>query len=619
MTTPSFEKREALKNLDAFFEKEKRAVLSPSEIEQVQDTAKYIWSQLEAKKKKSASFDDSPPHLFPVGAVDAAFTRGSTTYVFTGDQYYAFTDNYETPDDGYPRPIVSNTDGLPMVDRIDTVLRGPDGKLYFFHNDRRSFSQSGDLRTHYPTAGRWGIGQRSSIGTTGIVDAALTINDRIYLFSGDEYVRFTSSNGQISNHPDPGYPKLIRTNTEGFPQQHRIDAALRGPDGKLYFFHNDRRSFSQSGDLRIHIPTAGRWDMERRSNIGTSGIVDAALTINDRIYLFSGDEYVRFTAYNGQIGQHPDPGYPKLIRTNTEGFPQQHRIDAALQAPDGELYFFHNDRRVFSSSDQLQVFNNTGDRWGNGEKSSIGTSGIIDAALTVNDKVYLFSGDEYFRYTTLQGNIGQHPDPGYPKSIRTNTEGFPQQDRIDAAFVGFDGKLYFFNKADQTFVSSDDLTKPRSTRIDIGITQVPAPMPEGELLGAALLFDNFTYLLTDTDFIKYPNGDDGFIDLFLDHRFKQHFQIHESRIEKQLKKIDDTLLKMALPDLNLGLLHLADSRIKGKGDGRISETDAAALVAYAQAGEKSSIDKLEFRTIAYILARYNVTAGAKAVLLKAIQ
>jgi hypothetical protein len=198
------------------------------------------------------------------------------------------------------------------------------------------------------------------------IDAALwrDANNRIYWYKSDEYVRFTSVPGV-----DAGYPLPIAGNWPGLPPsfQGGIDAAL----------------------MRFS---------------------------NGRIYLFSGDEYVRYT----NVGAGIDDGYPKPIAGNWPGLPPsfQEGIDAALfRKSNGKIYLFKGDQYV--------RYTNVGSGIDDGYPKPIAGNwpGLpdsfnegLDAALWRDDRIYFFKGDQYVRYT----NVGSGPDAGYPKPIAEN-------------------------------------------------------------------------------------------------------------------------------------------------------------------------------------------------------
>jgi hypothetical protein len=153
------------------------------------------------------------------------------------------------------------------------------------------------------------------------VDAALWRDSRsqIYLFSNDEYVRFSN----VSNGPDAGFPKKIAGNWPGLPAsfQQGIDAAFwRESNGKIYFFKGDeyvRYSRVASGvDPGYPRKIAGNWPGLPAEY--ANGIDSALMRrSNGRIYFFNGATYVRYTRVAGGI----DAGYPRWIDENWMPFP----------------------------------------------------------------------------------------------------------------------------------------------------------------------------------------------------------------------------------------------------------------------------------------------------------
>ena len=70
-----------------------------------------------------------------------------------------------------------------------------------------------------------------------------------------------------------------------------------------------------------------------------------------------------------------------------------------------------------------------------------------------------------------------------------------------------DGKSYFFNNTKQTYVVSDALNEEKSTKEFWGKSQESRNFfPEIiNLVDAAFVFGNYTYLINSTQFIKYKN------------------------------------------------------------------------------------------------------------------
>jgi hypothetical protein len=207
------------------------------------------------------------------------------------------------------------------------------------------------------------------------IDAAVWRADvnRLYLFSNDEYVRYTN----VSDGRDEGYPKRIAGNWPGLPSSFNqgIDAALwRESNGKLYFFKGSQyvrfSKVSDGVDPGYPKPIAGNWPgLPSSFNQG----IDAALwrESNKKIYFFKGSQYVRFS----KVSDGVDPGYPKPIAGNWPGLPSSFNegIDAALLRRD-------------------------------------------------NKKIYFFKGRRYVRYSSVPQGV----DPGYPAWINGNWMPFPR-------------------------------------------------------------------------------------------------------------------------------------------------------------------------------------------------
>ena len=141
-----------------------------------------------------------------------------------------------------------------------------------------------------PIAGNWpGLPPEFQSG----IDAAFWMsNDAVYMFKGDQYVRFTTVGGGV----DPGYPKPIAGNWPGLPPEFQsgIDAVLMRKD-------------------------------------------------TNQIYFFKDDQFIRYSDVSAGV----DAGYPKPIEGNWKGVPSKYNdgIDAALwRDSNGKIYLFKNSR-----------------------------------------------------------------------------------------------------------------------------------------------------------------------------------------------------------------------------------------------------------------------------------
>jgi hypothetical protein len=207
-----------------------------------------------------------------------------------------------------------------------------------------------------------------------------------YFFSGNSYLRVTRGEtgpGTV----DPGYPTPIANWDWGTFGADGIDAALwSGP--KCYFFSGNRyirvsRGNRGAGSIDPGYPSPiSDWNW---GTFGAAGI-DAALYSGCKCYFFSGNEYIRVTRGETDVGA-VDPGYPAPISN-----------------------------------------------WGWG---AFGATGI-DAALYSGNKCYFFSGDQYIRVTRGETGAGAI-DAGYPASINIWNWGAFGENGINAAlFSGMD-------------------------------------------------------------------------------------------------------------------------------------------------------------------------------------
>jgi hypothetical protein len=178
------------------------------------------------------------------------------------------------------------------------------------------------------------------------MDAALwsEANQRIYFFKGNQYYRVNPSNGWRA---DAGYPKPITGNWPGLPSSfdNRIDAALWAHSlNKLYFFSGSEyvRVDPNNGwqmDAGYPKPIAGNWPGFPAEF--ASGVDSTIWSVpNQRVYFFKGDKYLRV---NPSSGWAVETGYPKPIAGNWPGLPDNYNegVDAALWSkPNERIYFF---------------------------------------------------------------------------------------------------------------------------------------------------------------------------------------------------------------------------------------------------------------------------------------
>lgn len=138
------------------------------------------------------------------------------------------------------------------------------------------------------------------------IDAAFNVNNKIYFFSNQKYIRFNP----LTFSADVGYPKLTQAWALGFIS---IDAVLNWNNGKSYFFN-------QTNYSRYNNSTATTDEGYPRQTTSslwpglTFSEIDAAISLpNGKSYFFRGNQYVRYD----QKTDVADPGYPKPVNSST--------------------------------------------------------------------------------------------------------------------------------------------------------------------------------------------------------------------------------------------------------------------------------------------------------------
>jgi hypothetical protein len=422
------------------------------------------------------------------GGIDAALMRSNgKIYLFRGSEYVRYSSVSSGIDAGYPRPIAGNWGGLPasFTSGIDAAFqRESNGKIYFFKGSEyaRIDAATSAMDAGYPKpiVGNW-PGLPSSF-TTGI-DAALQRkdNDKIYFFKGDEYVRFSA----VPDGVDAGYPKPLDPNWGGLPDdfQQGIDAALwRDSNDSVYLFKG--KNYVRFTDVASGVDSGypapiglsrGEAELLWRDpamstlghDAGAPGL-DAFVANLETSYGADAAYAAFFTRW--PVGWFGYAGYPRIVmHLDNDGWGQlnidsvfAHETGHIFGAPDeyassncacdstaGRFYTLANGNcancdgatvACIMKSNSLAVCSFTPKHLGWGPfQTSVG------AALWrgSNDCAYLFSGDEYIRYT----DISDGRDDGYPRRIKGAWIGIPTsfQSDIDAAlWRESNGKIYLF-------------------------------------------------------------------------------------------------------------------------------------------------------------------------------
>ena len=506
---------------------------------------------------------------------DTALVDGDRTFFFNGDECLIFTGNtYDAITRSGPytlqqlamQPHQTAPHFAAMAaagwSSFDAGVRTPDGKLLFFNGKR--YMLDGIVASD-EVKSRWGKVKNNSFtdSARSKVVAAFSLNEDVYLFNHEEFVKYTG--GQL-DHIASGYPKpanlanllddlgvaipaakrvvygslkidsaytkdgklfihshpgkgfeitlasktVKEDNTISFEVSYvnakgevvkqtaagqTVDAAFT-LGGKLYLFKG--KKFIEQSSIPANFPVIAEATWTQQKNISdqwgksTNAFeqVDAAFVRDGKLYLTRGNQYIR---YSGENFDFVDDGYPKQLSTNNENLPKWDRLDTAFAGTDGKTYFFKDGK--FRTSDNLTTDQDAKTPWRSARPGI--ADGGIDAAYIQNGKLFLLSGNIYFRYTLENGAISDVADAGYPKPMAT---------KMDAAFVQNDA-VYLFSKGQYYKLSGsaepDTLPAPKKIKGNWG--NIP-----GEFWGgfdAGLNTAGKLYLFKGKQYLEYETGE----------------------------------------------------------------------------------------------------------------
>ncbi|GIE94609.1 hemopexin repeat-containing protein [Paractinoplanes rishiriensis] len=408
-----------------------------------------------------AGFWPAPGHF---GIPDAVLFEGETMLLLRGRHCLSY--NEKTDAWSYPRPIDRVWPGFGRLagrdeDRLHTAFTAADGATYFFAGERYARYADGVFGAPAEVRERWGLSRNPFIpaGSGATVDAAFVWRgEQTFLFSGNHYVRYTGPDYQ---YIDTGYPKRIaghlRTEEPFANLPESFEDALGGPgepSGIDAVVANDRTVFlflggtchavSRTTTGTVRVGALGKV----RNTIAERQRVDAALVADGCTYLFSGDQYVR---YSGHDHTTVDDGYPKSIgdslphELSLTPLPDEFAdgLDAAFHLPDKRTYLFKG--RDFLDRGTLRPVKGA---WGTvGNAFTTGRPGIDAAFRSPAGDLYAFRAGQYVRYPA--GALAGDPDrpalaeEGFPRTVTDDWGDLPDdfEEGPDGAFT-FEGRTY---------------------------------------------------------------------------------------------------------------------------------------------------------------------------------
>jgi hypothetical protein len=333
------------------------------------------------------SVSDGPTSIYTISgfpqdwnSVYSAVNLGNgKVMMFFAKEYLSFDIASQSVDPGYPKQILGNWTGWP------TDWAFPDA------------------------AANWG-------------------NGKIYFFRGGDYLSYD----QVADQVDPGYPRPIKGNWPGWPDNWAEErGGLRMGDGTVVFFEGTSNS-ENAEFIRYDIstglvtegpePLQGHW---AASSWPTSwDCVDAALNYGSgKVYFFSRQEYLSYDIASGLV----DQGYPKPIRDGWPGWPSNwDGVDAVVYWGSNRAYFFYGSQYLLFDLNQNRVNpaypKQITEGWSGWPYFWTGTNAATNWGF---GKAYFFNGTQYLRYDIRTGTI----DSGYPLTIMDHWPNWPMDDR----------------------------------------------------------------------------------------------------------------------------------------------------------------------------------------------
>ena len=463
--------------------------------------SKYYDVELEKSFAIADVWGRSRNPIYDQETIDAAFVgRDGVTYVFSGEWFVQYdTETYIEKTVTYPPRRISdkwqglNNVALAYVWKEDTFLfERPDvnGNFRYLHYTKDSYEKPG--RLYQGDDSLWDIPtayKREGFDLAdGEIDAIFASEDNLIFISDRHFIslNLNSLNWSVPQPLDLLYPGIPFNKTDF----KTLKSGFVGKDSTVYLFSQERyAAYDDNSDNWTDVfDIKAHWGWQ--NNILSDGVDAAWINPSDRTtYLFAGDEYVR---YSSSDYRYVDEGYPKEIATYLRDEPafafmtkefQQH-LDELEENYDstnptsffdglldnGRCLYFFTENTVFTGSPNKYVVYEI-DGLGQVE-NNFTLGGYVDAAFVTEVEkneifysvTYLFSGEQYIRYTVEQdiandyrGDYYRYIDEGYPKIIRESflaeetdlgVEELSEDYRngIDAAFYSADLGLMFFNE-----------------------------------------------------------------------------------------------------------------------------------------------------------------------------
>ena len=349
--------------------------------------------------------------------------------------------NFVTIPDNFTKKLESNSDNLPLSP-VNAAFKAGNKTYFFDANQPQQYSLSNALTEKTNTKEIWGL-IRNNIIENGIVDAAFSDGEELYLFSGNQYLIYSDG----LELADFDSPNNLEENIDNFPEWDAIGAAFKGADGKTYFFKKDRNEYVDSEDLNTLKSVKDKWGKVENSFVIINRFlddradVDAAFVHNNSTYLIN---RARFIKYTDTTYKYVDDGYPKIHTfynlledlgcTNNQQAYRNQYVEAAYEQ--GNIIYFTCDIAQISTSKNYKLKENLEVEEIEGETTAWLAAFVLGNTeyKFINRQLFAKTGDSSTRYPLLQNTLA-----------------------IRAALVGRDNNIYLFTTTEYIKFSVNDV------------------------------------------------------------------------------------------------------------------------------------------------------------------
>ncbi|HWQ12191.1 MAG TPA: hemopexin repeat-containing protein [Roseiflexaceae bacterium] len=442
-----------------------------------------------------------------------------TIYLFKDTRYWTYAARDYALLTPHGQPISALSDHFAALTQIDAAFTDSDGASVIIGRDQnrrsRFFHRASQSRRWVEKTRAWGQFKNNFADPAAIDTAFQDKEGKTYLFSGDQYIRYSGADFSVV---DEGYPRTIAGNwqREGANAQlsarfqTAIDASFQGADGKTYLFKDQHYVCSDAPAAELEIRS--RWGRVR-NNFLAAARLDAAYADGGKYYLFSGDQVIVYQDSLENDGVAVCEGYPRRIEAHFPNLPAEFEsgLEAAFVGADKRIHLFKDGQTVAIEPGKPLQPVRVETSWGL-VANRIRDRRKVDAAFVgLDGKTYLFCDDQYVRYS---GADYTQVDEGYPRTIAGDWGGLRS---VDAAFV-LDGKTYLFGKGDSDTVHyvrysgrdyrTQDEGYPRTPNdnwwnLPVALVQAGAPFSRIDAVFNGK--DDRTYLFSGGRFIAYDN------------------------------------------------------------------------------------------------------------------